>query len=98
MTFSYGLFAAAFVQIMSLQGIGRSWSGFLLALSRVAVAIPAAYLLLLVLRLPLAAGWLAVAVVNAADGRDRLPAGAGQPARPGEPAGSPESVERRSRE
>jgi putative MATE family efflux protein len=64
-TFSYGLFAAAFVQIMSLQGIGRSWGGFLLALSRVAVAIPAMYLLLLVLRLPLAGGWLAVAGVNA---------------------------------
>ena len=63
-TFSYGLFAAASVQIMSLQGIGRSWGGFLLALSRVAVAIPAVYLLLLVLRLPLAGGWLAVAVVN----------------------------------
>jgi len=63
-TFSYGLFAMGFVQIMSLQGIGRSWRGFLLALGRVAAAVPAAYLLLHVLRLPLTAGWLAVAVVN----------------------------------
>jgi putative MATE family efflux protein len=63
--FSYGLFAVVFVEIMALQGIGRSWSGFLLALLRAAVVVPAAWLLLLVLRLPLAAGWLAVAAVNA---------------------------------
>ncbi len=64
-TFSYGLFAVAFVEINSLQGIGRSWSGFLLSLLRAGLAVPAVYLLLLVLRLPLAAGWLAVAAVNA---------------------------------
>jgi putative MATE family efflux protein len=63
--FSYGLFAVVFVEIMALQGIGRSWSGFLLAVLRAAVVVPAAWLLLLVLRLPLAAGWLAVAGVNA---------------------------------
>jgi Na+-driven multidrug efflux pump len=63
--FSYGLFAMVFVEIMALQGIGRSWGGFLLALLRAAVVVPAAYLLLLVLRLPLITGWLAVAAVNA---------------------------------
>jgi putative MATE family efflux protein len=63
-TFSYGLFAVAFVEIMSLQGIGRSWRGFLLALLRVVLAVPAVYLLLLPLRLPLWSGWLAVALVN----------------------------------
>jgi putative MATE family efflux protein len=63
-TFSYGLFAAAFVEINALQGIGRSWGGFLLALLRAGVAVPAVYLLLLALRLPLWSGWLAVAAVN----------------------------------
>jgi putative MATE family efflux protein len=64
-TFSYGLFAAATVEIMSLQGVGRSWGGFLLALARAAAVVLAVYLLLLVLRLPLVGGWLAVAVINA---------------------------------
>ncbi len=61
---SYGLFAMVFVEINSLQGIARSWSGFLLALARLAIAIPAAYLLLHVLKLPLITLWAAVAVTN----------------------------------
>lgn len=63
--FSYGLFAMVFVEINSLQGIGRSWTGFLLSLARIGIAIPAAYLLLQVLRLPLFAGWLPIVAANA---------------------------------
>ena len=63
--FSYGLFAMVFVEINSLQGIGRSWTGFLLSLARICLAIPAAYLLLSVLRLPLFTGWLAIVAANA---------------------------------
>jgi putative MATE family efflux protein len=62
--FSYGLFAVVSVEIMSLQGIGRSWSGFLLALLRAAAVVTAAFFLLHVLRQPLFSGWLAVAAVN----------------------------------
>jgi putative MATE family efflux protein len=64
--FSYGLFAAVFVEIFSLQGVGRSWSGFLLALARVAIAVPAAYVLLQLLRLPLYTAWAAIVAANAA--------------------------------
>jgi putative MATE family efflux protein len=63
--FSYGLFAMVFVEINSLQGIGRSWTGFLLSLARICLAIPAAYLLLHVLRLPLFTAWLAIVAANA---------------------------------
>jgi putative MATE family efflux protein len=62
--FSYGLFATVFVEIMSLQGMGRSWGGFLLALLRAALVASSAYLLLQVLRVPLLGGWLAVATIN----------------------------------
>jgi hypothetical protein len=54
-----------FVEINSLQGIGRSWTGFLLSLIQVGLAIPAAYLLLSVLRLPLFTAWLAIVAANA---------------------------------
>ncbi len=63
--FSYGLFAMVFIEISSLQGIGRSWPAFLLALARVAVAVPAAYLLLHVARLPLFTAWIVIAASNA---------------------------------
>jgi putative MATE family efflux protein len=64
-TFSYGLFAMVFVEINSLQGIGRSWTGFLLSLARLLIAIPAAWLLLHVLRLPLYIAWLTIVAANA---------------------------------
>jgi putative MATE family efflux protein len=64
--FSYGMFAMVFVEIFSLQGVGRSWSGFTLALARIAAAIPAAYVLLHVLRLPLYTAWIAIVGANAA--------------------------------
>jgi putative MATE family efflux protein len=62
--FTYGLYAMMNVEISSLQGMGRSWPGFLLTLLRVAVAIPAAYLLLHPLNLPLRAAWIALAATN----------------------------------
>lgn len=62
--FTYGLYAMMNVEISSLQGMGRSWPGFLLTLIRVAVAIPAAYILLHPLNLPLRAAWVALAGTN----------------------------------
>jgi putative MATE family efflux protein len=63
--FSYGLFAMVFVEILSLQGVGRSWTGFLVSLARICIAIPAAYVFLHVLRLPLFTAWLAIVGANA---------------------------------
>jgi len=63
--FSYGLFAMIFVEILSLQGVGRSWTGFLVSLARICIAIPAAYMFLHVLRLPLITAWLAIVGANA---------------------------------
>jgi putative MATE family efflux protein len=62
--FSYGLYAMLFVEISSLQGVGRSWSGFAMTLVRVLLAIPAAYVLLRVLDLPLGAAWGAIVAAN----------------------------------
>ncbi len=62
--FTYGLYAMLFVEISSLQAVGRSWPGFFLTLVRVAIAIPAAYILLRPLNLPLRAAWIALAATN----------------------------------
>jgi putative MATE family efflux protein len=61
---TFGLFAMAFIEISSLQGIGRSWSGFMLAMTRALIAIPAAWVLLHVLELPLFTAWVAIAAAN----------------------------------
>jgi Na+-driven multidrug efflux pump len=61
---SYGLFAMMFIEINSLQGIGRSWSGFLLAFARIVIAVPVAYLLLHILELPLFTAWMSIALTN----------------------------------
>ncbi|HVP17514.1 MAG TPA: MATE family efflux transporter [Spirochaetia bacterium] len=62
--FTYGLYAMMTVEISSLQGMGRSWPGFALTLVRVAIAIPAAFVLLHPLGMPLRAAWIALAVTN----------------------------------
>ena len=61
---SFGLFAMSFIEISSLQGIGRSWSGFILALARFVIAIPVAWFLLHVLEQPLFTAWGAIAAAN----------------------------------
>jgi putative MATE family efflux protein len=61
---SFGLFAMSFIEISSLQGIGRSWSGFILALARFLIAIPVAWFLLHVLKQPLFTAWGAIAAAN----------------------------------
>ncbi|HUI71952.1 MAG TPA: MATE family efflux transporter [Spirochaetia bacterium] len=58
--FTYGVYAMMGVEISSLQGMGRSWPGFALTLARVAIAIPAAYILLHPLNLPLRSAWVAL--------------------------------------
>jgi len=64
--FTYGVYAMLNVEISSLQGMGRSWPGFMLTLARVAIAIPAAYILLHPLNMPLRAAWIALAATTLA--------------------------------
>lgn len=62
--FTYGMYAMLFVEICALQGVGRSWPGFLLTVARVAVAVPLTFILLHELNLPLRAAWIALAGTN----------------------------------